>query len=110
MPNGWSGAFAIKTADLKELVEAVSDTAVIGKVAVQLLPIREAKAEELARFIEECPHDRVEVEEQDHKFYIIHFSNEPKILWFVIGPESPIFQEIRQRRVQWASERPGRKR
>ncbi len=99
----------LKTADLKELVKTVPDTALVGKKVAHLLPIRAANAAEVTRLVEECPHDRVEVEEQDQKFYVIHFSNEPKILWLVIGPESPIFPEIRQRHAQWATEHPGRK-
>jgi hypothetical protein len=109
MPNGWSGSFAIKAAELRELVKAVPGTTEIGKIVVYPLPIRAANAAEVTRFVEECPHDRVEVEEQEHTFYIIHFSNEPKILWLVIGPESPIFLAIRERHVQGTREHPGRK-
>jgi hypothetical protein len=109
MPNGWSGGFMIKTADLKELVKAASDSTVIGKMVVHPFPIRTANAAEITGLVDECPHDRVAVEEQDHKFYVIHLSDEPKILWLVIGPESPIFLEIRQRHVQSATEHPGRK-
>ncbi len=109
MPNGWSGGFLFKTSDLKELVKTMSDTVVVGKMVAHPLPIRAANAAEVTRLVEECPHDRVEVEEQDHKFYVIHFSDEPKILWLVIGPESPIFPEIRQRHAQWATEHAGRK-
>ena len=117
MPNGRSGGFVIKTADLKELVKTVSDTAVVGKMVVHPLPretvpnvpptIRAGNAAEVTRFFEECPHDRVAVEEQDNKFYIIHLSNEPKLLWLLIGSESPIFPELRQRHAQWATDHPG---
>ncbi len=107
MPNGRSGGFVIKTADLKELVRTISDTTVVGKMAVLTPPIREANAAEVIRFVEECPHDRVAVEEQDNKFYILHLSNEPKLLWLVIGSESPIFLELQRRHVQWKTEHPG---
>jgi hypothetical protein len=107
MPNGRSGGFVIKTADLKELVKGVSDTAAVGHMVVVSLPIRAANAAEVTRFVEECPHDRVAVEEQDHKGYVIHLSNEPKLIWLLIGSESPIFLEIRQRHAQWMTEHPG---
>ncbi len=106
MPNGRSGGFMIETAYLKELVKAVSDTAVVGHMVVLPLPIRAANAAEVTGFVEECAHERVAVEEQDHKSYIIHLSNEPKLKWLVVGPESPIFLEIQQRHAQWMTEHP----
>jgi hypothetical protein len=106
MPNGRSGGFVIKTADLKELVKAVSDTDVVGQMALLPLSIRAANAAEVIRFVEECLHDRVAVEEQNHKGYIIHISNEPKLIWLMVGSESPIFLEIRQRHAQWMTEHP----
>ena len=107
MPNGRSGGFVIKTADLKEMVKAVSDAAVVGQMVVLRLPFRAANAAEVTRFVEECQHDRVAVEEQDHKGYVIHLSNEPKIIWLLVSSESPIFLEIRQRHGQWMTEHPG---
>ena len=64
MPNGWSGGFLFKTADLKELVKTVSDTAVVGKMVAHLLPIRAANAAEVTRLVEECPHDRPAVKQR----------------------------------------------
>jgi hypothetical protein len=106
MPNGRSGGFVITTADLKELVRGVSDNAVVGQMVVHSLPFRAANAAEITRFVEECPHDRVAVEEQAHKSYIIHLSDEPKPIWLLVGSESPIFLEIRQRHAQWMTEHP----
>jgi hypothetical protein len=106
MPNGRSGGFVIETADLKRLVKTVSDTTVVGHVAVLTTPIRAANAAEVIQFVDECPHDGVAVEEQDRKFYIVHLSNEPKLLWLVIGSESPIFLELQRRHLQWKTERP----
>ena len=95
MPNGRSGGFVIETADLKRLVEAVSGDALVGKAMVGLPTARpkltEACAAEVARFLEECPHDRIAVEEQDHASYIIHISKEPTIIWVLISSQSPIF-------------------
>jgi hypothetical protein len=45
--------------------------------------------------------------EQDHKAYVIHLSNEqPNFVWIALGPESPIFSELRQRHTQWNNEHP----
>ena len=108
MPNGRSGGFVITTADLKELVKGVSETTgAVGKMIVPPLPIRAANADEAARFVGECPHDRVAVEEQDHKSYVIHLSNEPKLIWLLVDSASPLFPEIRQRHSQWMTEHPG---
>jgi hypothetical protein len=106
MPNGRSGGFVIETADLKQLVTAVSDSAVVGQLTTGLQP-RAASAAEIARCIEECPHDRVAVEEQDNTFYIIHFSNDPDIIWVSVNSKSPIFVELRLRHARWKAEHPG---
>jgi hypothetical protein len=106
MPNGRSGGFVIETTDLKQLVTAVSDTAVVGQLTTGLRP-RAASAAEIAQCIEDCPLDRMAVEEQDHTFYIIHFSNDPDIIWVSVNSESPIFAELRLRHARWMTEHPG---
>ena len=106
MPNGRSGGFIIETADLKELVTAVSDTAVVGKLTTGLR-LRTASAAEISRCIEECPLDRIAIEEQDNTFYIIHIRNEPDIIWVSVNSESPIFAQLRQRHTRWMAEHPG---
>ena len=50
MPNGRSGGFVIETADLKQLVTAVSDTAVVGKLTTGL-QLRAASAADKVRLI-----------------------------------------------------------
>src|SRR5258708_21265279 len=90
MPNGWSGGFAMNWTDLKELLKAASDNAEIGKIVVHALPIRTVNAAEVIPFVEECPQDRVAVEEQGHKIYIIHPRGEPKTKRLGNGPEVPI--------------------
>jgi hypothetical protein len=107
MPNGRSGGFMIKTADFKKLVKTVPDTVVIGLMLLGRFPIRAADAAEVDRFVEECPHDCVAVEEQDHKGYVIHLSNEPKLIWLLVASDSPIFLEIRRRHAQWMTDHPG---
>jgi hypothetical protein len=107
MPNGRSGGFVMNTADLKELVKTIPDETVVGQMVVLTSPIRAASSAEVIRFVEECPHDGVAVEEQDNKLYIVHLSNEPKLSWLVIGSESPIFLEFQRRHAQWKTGHPG---
>jgi len=60
---------------------------------------------EVLRLVEECPQERVAVEEQDHSSYIIHLSNEP-VVWVCVQPDSPIFAGLKQRHGQWEIEHP----
>jgi hypothetical protein len=106
MPNGRSGGFVIETEDLKELVKAIPDATVIGKIVVHSSQPRPADAAEVARFLETCANDRVAVEEQDKKLYIIHLRNEPELMWLVVSSEAPIFLDLRQRHARWATEHP----
>jgi hypothetical protein len=113
MPNGRSGGFVIETADLEQLVQAVSSNGAIGKLLTsdlhqrQELGLQPVQAEEIARLIEECPHRRFDVEEQDHAYYIVHISNEPNRVWVVISSQSPMFLELRDRHEQWMTDHPG---
>ena len=106
MPNGRSGGFVIETADLKQLLTAVSETAVVGQLSTGR-QLRAASTAELSRCIEECPLERVAVEEQHDIFYIIHISNSPINIWVSVTSESPIFVQLRQRHARWMAEHPG---
>ena len=107
MPNGRSGGFVIETADLKQLLEAVTGDAVVGRLITGLKPFQSARVAEMMQAIEKCPHSRLAVEEQDHALYVIHISNQPDIVWVVISSESPLFMELRRRHAEWIAERPG---
>ena len=106
MPNGWSGGFIIETDILKNLLTAVSHAAVIGKLTTGVRP-RTASAAEISRYVEECPLNRVAVEEQDHTSYVIHISDEPDIIWVSVDSESPLFDQLRQRHARWRAEHTG---
>lgn len=109
--KGWLG-FWIETAELKELVKNISGTEVVGKiieglsrphlyaVLVERLG-RQANAAEVTRLVEKFPHDSLAVEEPGRNFYIIRFSDVPKIVWLAFGPDSPMFPGIRQRHIKW---------
>lgn len=106
MPNGRSGGFVIEKADLERLVEALRGGSVVAQIVIHSCPPRAADALELARFIDECPNDRIAVEEQHHEFYIIHLSNEPELTWVLVDSETPLFSGLRQRHDRWATEHP----
>jgi len=105
MPNGHTGSFVIKATDLKQLVQAVSGDAMVGKLTTGSR-LEAACAADIARLLEECSRDRIGVEEQDSAFYVIHISNEP-IIWIVVKSESPIFMELRSRHERWVADHPG---
>ena len=105
MPNGRSGGFIIEKADLKSLVKTYSDATVIATLLEQSKPLRHAHALETARLVDECLHDHIAVEEQDHTAYVIHLSNAP-VVWLLVGPEAPLFPDLRQRHQRWATEHP----
>jgi hypothetical protein len=106
MPNGRSGGFVIEKTDLKHLVKGLPGATVVAKIVANHSRLRPADALEIARLVEECPYDRIAVEEQDHKFYIIHLSNEPELVWVMVASEAPIFLELRHRHQQWATAHP----
>lgn len=106
MPNGRSGGFLIETADLKQLIAAVSDAIAVGGLTAGARP-RPANAAEISRCLEKCRHDHIAIEEQDKTFYVIHISNEPNIIWVSVTSESPIFAELRERHGRWMAEHPG---
>lgn len=106
MPNGRSGGFVIEMADLKKLVQAVSGDTLVGQLSRGSKPLQTASATDITRCLEECPDERIEVEEQDLAFYVLHISNEP-IFWLAVHSESPIFIELRNRHTRWMAEHPG---
>jgi hypothetical protein len=105
MPNGRSGGFMIEKADLKSLLKTFPNDTVVAKV-IERSTLRPASALETSRFVDECPHEQIAVEEQDHKFYVIHLSNEPEIIWLMVRSDAPTFPELRQRHLKWATEHP----
>ena len=64
-------------------------------------------AADVVRCIGECRQDRVAVEEQHSALYIIHFRNDPDIMWLSVNSESPIFVELRLRHARWMARHPG---
>ena len=81
MPNGRSGGFIIDKADLKQMLRVLQVSIAATKVSDLPSPDDPTDVLELARSVEECPNDRIAVEEHDHLSYIIHLSNEPEAIW-----------------------------
>jgi hypothetical protein len=104
VPNGRSGGFIISKADLKQLLDALSDSA--AKVIAHPPPSDPADVLEMVRRVGECPNDHIAVEEQHHASYVIHLTNEPEPIWVSVLPDTPLFQELRQRHKQWELEHP----
>lgn len=108
MPNGYSGGFFIDTAALKRLLRAAPDTAPIGKLAggSSNPRLRLVDAIEVLHLVEDSPHERLAVEEQDHSFYIIHVSDGPSLAWLSVTSESPIFAALALQHSRWKLEHP----
>jgi hypothetical protein len=79
MPNGRSGGFVIEKTALKELIKALPVGTVIATVTADPSRLRPADAQEVARLVEECPNDRIAVEEQATRFtlFISAISRKP---------------------------------
>jgi hypothetical protein len=106
MPNGRSGGFVIEKADLGNLIKRFPDDTIVARVMEGSTRPRLANALETTRIVNECPNDRIAVEEQDRAAYIIHLRNEPEIIWLAVFPDAPLFLELRQCHRQWATEHP----
>jgi len=106
MPNGRSGGFVIELAELKQLVQSLASATAVGKI-VRSSQLRPVNAGKVARIVEDCKVDRVAVEEQDHRFYVIRLPNEPEAIRLMVGSETPLFLELQQRHAQWMNEHPG---
>lgn len=106
MPNGRSGGFLIKKADLQSLVRTFTGGLLIAERSEGSPRLRPADAAEIAQVVNVCPHDRIAVEEQDHSAYVIHLGDQPEILWLLVGPEAPLFSELCQWHQRWSTEHP----
>jgi hypothetical protein len=100
MPNGRSGGFLLKTADLKQLVAESSHAESIALLVDGGPPLRPVTAADLRPLIDSVKVKRVAVEEQDHRSYIIHISKEP-VLWIYVHSDSTLLAPLRERHTRW---------
>ncbi len=97
MPNGRSDEFGVNKESLERSLSALPSEAVVGRSATS----GDVNVSAVARMVSEYPDDLIRVEEQDHRWYIIHlesFQGNPpsgeKLI--MILPESPLFEELRR--------------
>jgi len=103
MPNGRSGGFKIEKGELSCLVKSLPAATLVAKIIVPGSRVKPVDSQVLGRFVDECASHLIAIEEQDHKFYVIHLSEEPKLVWVMVGPEGLLFEELRGRHDQWTA-------
>lgn len=102
MPNGRSASFSVSRHDFEQLLNTIPSGTVVGKLKLPSGPhgkrsSRTLDVLEARQLFAEHPRDRVFVEEQDRKFYIIHLAKrEGPTAWIVVREDSPLFAELRR--------------
>ena len=94
MPNGRSGGFYLKRVDFERLLSQLAGDVAVGKTLDESLT-----ASRLQRMLKGWKGDEVLVEEQDHSWYIVHFSE-----WVTVDEKSPLFGSFRQTHAQFLRE------
>jgi hypothetical protein len=102
------GGFIIETADLKQLIAALTGNAVVGQLFTGATA-RESHVSEILPMLDKWKRRRLAVEQQDHERYLIQAGTgiQGTITWIGISPDSPLFVELRRRHAQWNVEHPG---
>jgi hypothetical protein len=95
MPNGRSGGFRIPVAQIRKLLQGLPGESRVGNRGAKSVTVAE-----LAQRVDRHREEDLPVEEQDHKWYIVHFGAEPKG-WIVIGEDSPLYVGLRSRHAEW---------
>jgi hypothetical protein len=89
----------MKRAELDQLISQFEGEAVLGEAGKSLVPIT---AYALRRFLQEWDGEETLVSEQDHAWYIVHFSRPDKLpdphadRWLSVGEASPLYAELRR--------------
>ena len=99
MPNGRSGGFYLKRYELEQLLSKCEDDTAIGKTLKKLVT-----ASELRQVLDQWKGDEVLVEEQDHAWYIVHFSDPEPDRWVLVSNDSPLFDGFRRHHEEWRKE------
>jgi hypothetical protein len=97
MPNGHSGGFQMEVAALAALLESVGPQDVVGKLVHDPPPLTPVTATEVLRALSGVTATTVPVEEQDRSFYVVHFTDKPRVMWLMVTSASPIFSGLRER-------------
>jgi hypothetical protein len=100
MPNGHSGGFTLDRAELKRLVTTTPQAEVVASVVNMPFRLTPSTGAELARLVDQCQ-ERVLIEEQDYRDYIIHVSDDdPEFIWVLVRPGSPLHPLLRAPHVE----------
>lgn len=97
MPNGRSGGFVIKRKELKSLLKGFDNSTIIGSTFKGLTPVTANAAINLLKY--PWRWGPIGIEEQDHKFYILHLSE-----WFSVDASSPLYTLLREYHINWLKE------
>lgn len=113
MPNGRSSGFSISRRDLRAQFKALPASEVVGRALTSLSKERELNsspsvvvvtAAAASQMLEEFSGDRIWIEEQDHKYYIVHLDfgvdveRDPNAdRWVIVGSDSPLYDSLRRR-------------
>ena len=100
MPNGRSGSFNVSRHDFEQLLNTTPTGTLVGQLLSGSEGDRSSRALdalEARQLFAEIPLDRVFVEEQYQKFFIIHLAKrEGGTTWIVVREDSPLFAELRR--------------
>ena len=94
MPNGRSGGFLITPGQLDTLIGEVDTGAVVGTASGNAVT-----AAQLKTLLGRWDRSQVHVEEQNHKYYIVHLA-----AWTIVDQKSPLFERFRHAEAQWRQE------
>jgi hypothetical protein len=107
MPNGRSGSLFLNKVEFGNWLSSRDGQEIIGLSFEPATRRPQAvSVETVVGMLATYPPDRIAVEEQDGRAYVIHiyhpFSLDPPDLkrWILIRPESPLFQELRRQHDQ----------
>lgn len=109
MPNGQSGGFLIDRHEFAQLLDALSSTSTVG---ISVGAVNRARSigppstclskADMIELLVAFPSGRVWIEEQDHRFYVIHLDHPADKpgppdgdKWILVGPDSQLFEVLR---------------
>jgi len=107
MPNGRTGGLDLSVTDLRTLLANYEAATTIGhtlKPVPASTPNRQpVTVANVLEMLNVFPGTRVWIEEQDHRWFIVHLDAEAHITsdpdidkWVVIMPESPIYSALKR--------------
>ena len=99
MPNGRSGGFRIALVHFRKLLHDSPGEAPAGQVLVNGR-FEKIAVTELARRLDRYAEEDLPVEEQDHRWYIVHLGPDPEG-WILIKEDSPLHKGFRTCHAEW---------